>query len=87
MRTSQRGQGLVEYVLLIAMIAGMGRLLSSQLPALLHKMEGPFKNEYARAYKYGDPNACGKENDPPECSGPVRHPRYHETSRMFARGR
>ncbi len=84
---SEAGQSLVEYVLLISIIAGLGMLLNSQLPALLTKIQAPFKDAYARTYKYGDPKACGYDGDPPACSGPDRHPRYKQTSRMFARGR
>ena len=82
-----RGQSLLEYVMLIAVVAGLGRILSAGLPKILKEMEGPFKDMYVRTYKYGDPKACGYENDPPACSGPARHPRIPETSRLFARGR
>ena len=86
-RRSASGQSLVEYVMLMVVIAGMAKLLTSQLPGLLKKIEGPFKDQFARTYKYGDPKACGFEGDPPACSGtPERHPRFFATSRMFARG-
>lgn len=86
-RKSSSGQSLVEYVMLMVVVVGMAKLLTSQLPSFLKKIEGPFKDQFARTYKYGDPQACGYEGDPPVCSGtPERHPRYKETSRMFARG-
>ena len=83
------GQSLTEYVLLLMVVAGMGRVLTSRLPELLQRIEKPFKNEYARTYKYGRPDACGFEGDPPECGGsPANHPRYLEgdKSHMFGRG-
>ncbi len=87
-RLRQRGQALTEYVILLVVIVGLGKLVTDQLPKYLKKLEGPFKDGYARTYKYGDPAACGKDGDPPPCSGtPERHPRYKETSRMFGRGR
>lgn len=86
-RKSVSGQSLVEYVMLMAVVAGMAKLLTGQLPGLLKKIEGPFKDQFARTYKYGRPDACGHEGDPPACGGtPENHPRFKETSRMFARG-
>lgn len=87
-RGKQSGQSLVEYVMLIATIAGMGWILNSKLPPILQRLEKPFKNDYARTYKYGRPDACGYEGDPPECGGsPQNHPRYNEGggSHMFGR--
>lgn len=90
LRSNQRGQSLTEYVMLMAVVAGMGRLIFSGLPKLLKTMEMPLRSEYARVYKYGDPEACGYENDPPGCDGsPKRHPRYRIEggTRMIARGK
>lgn len=88
-RERQSGQGLTEYVLLLAVVAGMGKLLISQMPKLLKSLEAPLKSEFALTYKYGDPKACGYEGDPQPCGGtPERHPRYvmPGSARMFARG-
>lgn len=88
-RSRQLGQSLVEYVLLMALVAGMAGLLSSRLPQFLSLIQAPFKDAYVRAFKYGDPTACGYDGDPPACQGPTRHPRYllPGSARMFARGR
>lgn len=88
-RALERGQSLVEYVMLLAMIAGMGKLLHGVLPEFLKRFEEPLRSDFARTYKYGDPKACGYENDPSPCSGsPEKHPRYYtaNSARMFARG-
>lgn len=86
----QSGQSLVEYVMLLTIIVGMGRLVAGPLPAILRRLEEPMKDAFARTYKYGAPNSCGYENDPPACGGsPEHHPRYpiSGSARMFARGK
>ena len=88
-RRRQSGQGLTEYVLLLAVVAGMGKILLKQMPTFLKSLEAPLKSQFALVYKYGDPKACGYEGDPPPCGGtPERHPRYplQGSARMFARG-
>ena len=87
-RTRQRGQALTEYLMLLIVIIGLAKIVTTQLPKYLKMLEAPFKDAFARTYKYGLPTACGYEGDPPACSGtPQAHPRYKATSRMFARGR
>ncbi|MBI3556589.1 MAG: hypothetical protein HY074_10035 [Deltaproteobacteria bacterium] len=87
-RNGQRGQSLTEYVILLVVIVGLGKLVTGQLPKYLKRIEGPFKDGFARTYKYGIPSGCGFDGDPPACSGtPERHPRFKDTNRMFARGR
>lgn len=85
----ESGQSLVEYVMMLIVVIGLASLLGSRLPKLMGIIQAPFKDAFARTYKYGDPLACGYDGDPPACSGPMRHPRYllPGSARMFARGR
>ena len=82
------GQALTEYVILIMMIAGMGYLLFGPMRKLLAQMEKPLREDFKRVYKYGDPKACGYDDEDSLCSGtPERHPRYQVSgnARMFRR--
>jgi hypothetical protein len=94
MRDRERvsGQALVEYVLLMFFIVGFTTILANFMPRVLQKMEAPLKDGFVRAYKYGDPKACGPDpGDPPSCGGsPARHPRINNPKgvnfRLFGRG-
>ena len=72
---SEEGQATIEYVLLIAVIAGLFVTLASQLPRLgiANMILDPIKGEFASAYAYGHPEAKGLNDD----DGPHMHPRYH----------
>jgi hypothetical protein len=74
-RTRKSGQTLVEYVLVVALIATFGYLVSGPMRDLLQRVEFPLRNKFKYAYKYGHPDACGKDDDLP-CTGPKLHPRY-----------
>jgi len=101
-RGRESGQSLTEYVMLLIIVAGMGKLLYSQMPAALLVLAQPFGNEFARVYEYGRPDACGQgyDNDPgaytavknpsvdaPACGGsPANHPKYGTPNYLFGRG-
>ena len=96
MRRRQSGQSLTEYVLLLMVVAAMGKMLNNQLSNIMGMVGAPFITAYAQAYKYGRVKACGQgyDEDPPSwsCGGPNLHPRYpvgggaSASSMMFARG-
>jgi hypothetical protein len=83
-----RGQALVEYILLMFMIAGMIGLLNRAMPAFLARLEAPIRKDFRLAYRNGHPEACGYEDSDP-CSGqPEKHPRHDtggENFRLFGR--
>jgi hypothetical protein len=82
----ERGQALVEYVLLTGMIVGMAGIFNRALPAILAKLEAPIRKDFRQVYRNGDPKACGYDDNIEPCSGtPDRHPRVN--SRMFGRGK
>lgn len=83
---SKSGQALVEYVVLLAVVAGVIFLLFKQLPKLFAALEAPLRKDYRFVYKYGDKDTRGF-NDEGE-TGPVRHPRYSKPNnfRLFGRG-
>lgn len=86
---SPSGQALTEYVLLTAIVAGLLTLLFALMPRALDALERPLKKDFKFAYKFGDPKACGFDDDGPPCTGsPARHPRYHvpDNFRLFGRG-
>ncbi len=72
----RQGQSLVEYVLLLLVISGLGALLGRFSPRIFRSVETPIRRDFVLAYKYGDPKACGEDGDPnPPCNGtPSRHP-------------
>ena len=88
-RNLSLGQSLVEYVMLLSVIAGLGSLLGKYVPDLLAKVEGAIRKDLKYAYKYGDTKACGFEDTDDPCSGtPSRHPRYEtggDNFRIFGR--
>ena len=87
-RKRQSGQALTEYVMLIALIAGLGYLLFGPMKRMLTQLEKPLREDFKRVYKYGDPKACGYDDQDSLCSGsPERHPRYQVSgnARMFRR--
>ena len=84
----ESGQALIEYVLLICLIAGMINILNRGMPAFLASLEAPLRVDFKRAYRNGHPKACGFE-DPDPCSGqPEKHPRHlgGDNFRLFGRG-
>ena len=91
MKTNRaQGQALVEYVLVLVMVAGFGGILLRRLPALLGKVEMPLKDAFRRTYKLGDPRACDFDDLGNGCTGtPSRHPRYvipgSDNFRLFGR--
>lgn len=79
-----KGQGLLEYVLMLAIIASAVRMLTPQLKKLMGILEKPIRKDFRYVYKYGDPNTCSYDDNEDPCSGtPVRHPKFN--SRMFGR--
>lgn len=88
--------------MLLMIVAGMGKLLYSEMPAALLLLAQPFGNQFARVYEYGRPDACGQgyDDDPstytavksgttsiPACGGsPVNHPKYGTPNYLFGRG-
>ena len=87
-RRPETGQALVEYALLIFMIASMIGILNRAMPKFLASLETPLRVDFKRAYRNGHPKACGFE-DPEPCSGqPEKHPRHSGggSFRLFGRG-
>jgi hypothetical protein len=78
------GQALIEYVLMIAIVAMSARMLYPQLKKLLALLEKPIRKDFKYTYKYGDPDTCSFGDDEDPCFGePVRHPKFN--NRMFGR--
>lgn len=83
----QSGQSVLEYVLLMVVIAGLGSLVMAFMPRLFNELEAPLRKNYRFTYQYGFPDACGFDND--DCGGtPKKHIRYDMPGnfRMFGRG-
>ena len=85
----QKGQALVEYVLLVMMIAGLSKLLFGMMPRLFTALEKPLTGDLKAAYRYGNPKACGYDADEGgDCNGePTNHPRYAVSGNYFVFGR
>ena len=90
-RRRDTGQALTEYVVLTMMIAGLAVMVNKFMPRLLAQIEKPIRKDLRQAYKYGDPKACGFDDDGEPCTGmPSRHPRYDiggDNFRLFGRGK
>ncbi len=88
-RKAVSGQSLVEYVLMMFIIASAAFLLFGPMKNMLALMEKPLRGDYRRTYKYGDPKACGYNDDNDEiCSGePLRHPRVYAPDNFRTWGR
>ncbi|MBC7691385.1 MAG: hypothetical protein H7222_06410 [Methylotenera sp.] len=72
MSRNESGQAVIEYVLLISIIASafviVGRGLVDM--GLAQKLTRPLREEFARTYQYGHPKGKGFED-----GGPDHHPR------------
>ena len=68
----ESGQGVVEYILLIAVIASFFMVVSRGLATtgLNKKLMIPITDKFARAYQFGHTGAKGYED-----GGPINHPR------------
>jgi hypothetical protein len=89
-KKKNNGQSLVEYVVLIAMIVSSGSILVKPMKNLLDLLEKPIRVDFKYIYTYGDPKACGREDNEDHCQGtPVRHARINapENFRMVGRGK
>ncbi|OFZ52747.1 MAG: hypothetical protein A2428_03340 [Bdellovibrionales bacterium RIFOXYC1_FULL_54_43] len=66
------GQATVEYILLVSFVAMAFMLLSGMIGdiQLTERLMKPLKQDYARAYQYGNPKAKGYDD-----GGPLHHPR------------
>lgn len=70
---NEEGQGLTEYILLLAIVASGYLLLVKGMSriGLAQKLMTPLTQDFASAYRYGHPKAKGFD-DP---GGPEKHPR------------
>lgn len=89
-RDAQSGQSVLEYVLLLVVIAGLGGLIMAYMPQTFERLEAPIRKNFKYTYQYGAPDACGFGDTDPPCTGtPKNHIRYNTGGnfRMFGRGR
>ena len=72
LRTDNRGQAVVEYILMTSIVVGFFVALSSQLGRLGigKKLADHMRQGFAMTYKYGDPRAKGYDE-----GSPTYHPR------------
>lgn len=88
MNSKIKGQAVLEYVLLMMVIAGMGGLALSFMPTAFDRMEAPLRKTFKYTYQYGFPDACGYDDTDPPCTGvPTKHIRYTAPGnfRLFGR--
>ena len=66
-KINQKGQALIEYVMLLAIIvsvyANLMKLLSQS--NAIQNLQRPFTKDYTAAYRYGHPLAKGQDNGGP----------------------
>ena len=85
----ERGQAVLEYVLLLVVIAGLGGLALSFMPDAFKRMEAPLRQVFKNTYRNGFPDACGYDDNEAPCTGtPNKHTRHvvGGSFRMFGRG-
>ncbi|MEW6058283.1 MAG: hypothetical protein AB1540_16905 [Bdellovibrionota bacterium] len=84
------GQALIEYALLTFIMVTIVSVMYGATSRLFNRLEQPIRTKIKSAYKFGDPDACGFDDDGPPCNtgSPRRHPRYDqaENFRLFGRG-
>lgn len=69
----ESGQGVVEYILLLAIIVWMAGLIYPVFRdgTVTEKLTAPIKKEFKKTYQYGHPKVVGFD----EGEGPKHHPR------------
>lgn len=69
---AEAGQGTLEYILILAIIAGGFSLMMSGITNmdLASKLASPINTSFAATYRYGHPKAKGWDD-----GGPENHPR------------
>ena len=74
------GQAVVEYILLLAIVAGLYSLLLKKLSDsnAINAMKKPFTQEFAYTYRYGSSKARGQDD-----GGPVNIPQHHDLEKNF----
>lgn len=85
----QKGQAVLEYVLLMVVIAGLGGLALAFMPDAFDRMEAPLRKVFKNTYRNGFADACGYDDNNPPCTGaPNKHIRHAVPGsfRMFGRG-
>ncbi len=80
----ENGQALVEYVMVILMVAMAMGFLFQRMPQIFSILEERITKDFKYTYKYGDKDARGFGDE----DGPKRHPRYYRPNnfRLFGRG-
>ena len=75
---NQRGQAVTEYILMLAFAVVAFMMLMSWVSSskLAQKLAKPIQQDFAKAYKYGNPKASGYDDD----GGPQNHPRINDSS-------
>lgn len=80
--SSQAGQAVVEYILLLAIVISIYSLIISRLSEsnAFEALKKPLEKDYAFTYRYGHPKARGQE-----AGGPKYIPQYStgENFRIF----
>ncbi len=73
---SRSGQALLEYVILLAIVVSLFVTMTKRLSEsnVFARLQKPFQEEFARAYRYGHPDARGQDD-----GGPVNLPQYDDT--------
>ncbi len=79
-RRNQEGQAITEYILLLAVVTSVAAIIlgSFKKLGLADTLASPIKNNFARSYQYGHPEALGYED-----GGPKFHPRAVEGGTNF----
>lgn len=72
MKNSESGQAVIEYVLLLSIVTAAFVVVSQGLTraGLTRILMKPLRENFARAYQHGHPEALGFED-----GGPKKHPR------------
>jgi hypothetical protein len=72
-KMNSSGQALLEYVMLLVIVIAMFITFSKKLSEsnVLARIQRPFKEDFARTYRYGHPQARGHDD-----GGPVNIPQY-----------
>lgn len=72
MKDSESGQAVIEYILLLSIVVSIFIVVSRGLSraGMTKMLMKPLRENFARAYQYGHPEALGVDD-----GGPKNHPR------------
>jgi hypothetical protein len=83
---NQRGQSIVEYILVMAMVVGLVLFIFGSLKKsnfFFNKITKPLVQHVVYNYKYGDPRSQGWDEGSPRLHIQISKPNGGETFRMF----